>query len=54
MAGGVTEFGGQGWVVGPNGQVLASTSREQPFVTVEIDLSEARLAKQTYPRYVLE
>jgi predicted amidohydrolase len=48
------EFGGQGWVVGPDGQILGLTSSMQPFVTVEIDLSEAERAKLTYPRYVLE
>jgi N-carbamoylputrescine amidase len=46
-------FGGQGWIVGPDGEVLGLTSREQPFVTIEIDLSVAECAKQTYPRYVL-
>lgn len=46
------EFGGQGWIVGPDGDVLGLTSQERPFVTLEIDLSEAERAKQTYPRYV--
>lgn len=45
-------FGGQGWIVDPDGDVLAVTSREQPFVTVEIDLAAAEAAKATYPRYV--
>lgn len=48
------DLGGQGWVIGPNGEVIALTSQEQPFVTVEIDLSEAEYAKQTYPRSVVE
>ncbi len=47
-----TPMGGQGWVVDPDGQVLALTSAERPFVTVEIDLAQAEAAKQTYPRYV--
>ena len=47
-------WGGQGWVIGPDGEVLGLTSREQPFVTVEIDLREAECAKETYPRYVPE
>jgi N-carbamoylputrescine amidase len=47
-------LGGQGWVVGPEGDVLAVTSRERPFATVAIDLGEAERAKQTYPRYVRE
>lgn len=48
------DLGGQGWIVNPDGQVLALTSREQPFVTLTLDLAEADDAKQTYPRYVLE
>ncbi|MCA1603687.1 MAG: carbon-nitrogen hydrolase family protein, partial [Acidobacteria bacterium] len=52
-ASGVT-FGGQGWIVGPDGDVLGLTSPEQPFVTIEIDLDEAERAKSTYPRYVSE
>lgn len=47
-------FGGRGWVIGPNGDVRASTSRLAPFVTVDIDLTESAQAKQTYPRDVLE
>lgn len=49
-----TDCGGLGWVVGPDGDVLATTSPAQPFVTVEVDLEVARQAKSTYPRYVLE
>ena len=45
-------LGGRGWVVGPDGDVLALTSRDQPLVTVEIDLAKADAAKRTYPRYV--
>jgi N-carbamoylputrescine amidase len=48
------EFGGQGWVIGPDGEILGLTSRQHPFVTVEIDLFESEQAKLTYPRYVLE
>jgi N-carbamoylputrescine amidase len=48
------DLGGQGWVVGPDGQVLGVTSRQQPFLTVSIDLAEAERAKKTYPRYVLD
>jgi predicted amidohydrolase len=47
-------FGGLGLVVGPDGDVLASTSKQAPFVTVEIDLAESTQAKKTYPRDVLE
>ena len=45
-------MGGQGWIVGPDGEILGITSREQPFVTVEIDPQKADRAKKTYPRYV--
>jgi N-carbamoylputrescine amidase len=48
------DSGGLGWVVGPDGDVLATTPPDEPFVTVEVDLEVARAAKQTYPRYVLE
>jgi N-carbamoylputrescine amidase len=46
-------LGGQGWVVGPESDVLARTSQEEPFATVSIDLSEAERAKRTYPRYAI-
>ena len=48
------ECGGMGWVIGPDGDVLATTSPDEPFVTVEVDLAVAREAKGTYPRYVRE
>ena len=47
------QYGGVGWIIGPDGDVLATTSRERPFVTMEIDLGAADAAKGTYPRYVL-
>lgn len=46
---GDAEFGGAGWVVDPDGRVLATTGRDRPFVTVEIDRTAAANAK-TYPR----
>lgn len=45
-------LGGQGWVVDPDGEVLALTSPTRPFVSVEIDLQRATAARSTYPRYV--
>jgi predicted amidohydrolase len=51
-AGHTLTFGGQGWVVSPDGDVLGLTSPAQPFLTVEIDLQVAEQAKLTYPRYV--
>lgn len=47
-------FAGRSMVVHPEGDILASTSRQTPFVTVTIDLAESMHAKQTYPRDVLE
>ena len=47
------QMGGQGSIITPEGEILGLTSREQPFVTAEIDLNAAELAKTTYPRYVL-
>ena len=47
-------LGGLGWVVGPDGEVLALTTPGHPFVTVTIDLERAERAKHTYPRYVAD
>ncbi len=46
------ELGGAGWICDPDGVVLASTSTENPFVTLDLDLAQADQAKSTYPRYV--
>jgi N-carbamoylputrescine amidase len=48
------EFGGHGWIVDPNGQILAETAAEQPVVTAEIDVERVAAAKTEYPRYVEE
>lgn len=45
-------LGGFGWVIGPDGEVLALTTPSQPFATITIDLARAERAKHTYPRYV--
>lgn len=37
-------FEGQGWIVAPDGSVLGTTSRSQPFVTLEIELASERAA----------
>jgi len=47
-------WGGYGWVIGPDGDVIATTSEGSPFAAVEIDLLQAERAKQTYPRYVAD
>jgi N-carbamoylputrescine amidase len=49
------KWGGNGWIIEPEAAtVLGTTSSEQPFLTIEIDLSKADTAKHTYPRYVLD
>jgi N-carbamoylputrescine amidase len=47
------DFGGAGWVIDPDGQLLVRTSAREPFVTVAIDLDHAVAARSTYPRYAL-
>jgi N-carbamoylputrescine amidase len=48
------DLGGGGWVVGPDGEVLALTTPDHPFATVAIDPERAERARVTYPRYALE
>ncbi len=49
------DYAGIGWIIEPDeGKVLGLTSPEQPFLTLDIDLTEADKAKSTYPRYVLD
>lgn len=45
-------FGGAGWVIDPDGAVLALTSEEAPFATVALDFDATKAAKTTYPRYL--
>jgi N-carbamoylputrescine amidase len=48
-------WAGTGWIIEPEeGEVLARTSEDEPFVTREVDLRLAAAAKSTYPRYVQE
>jgi predicted amidohydrolase len=47
-------WGGAGWVIDPNGNVIARTRDAEPFITVEIDPAKAEAAKSTYPRDVKE
>lgn len=51
---GGVRFGGAGWVISPDGVLLARTTDAQPFATVEIDPAFAEAAKHTYPRDVKE
>ena len=48
------DWGGSGWIVDPNGEILARTSDKKPLVTLELDLDLADQAKNTYPRDVKE
>ena len=52
LSGKGADLGGQGWIVGPDGDVLGETTQKKPFVTVDVDLKKAEHAKKTYPRYV--
>lgn len=47
-------WGGLGWIVDPDGEVLATTSEDEPWATVDVDPFDAERAKVTYPRYVAE
>ncbi len=48
------ELGGMGWIIAPDGDVLGLTSRQEPFITRDIDLGLADRAKKTYPRYIVD
>jgi predicted amidohydrolase len=47
-----TVYGGQGWIIDPDGNVIATTSEDFPYVTAEIDLTQSQNARATYPRNV--
>jgi predicted amidohydrolase len=46
-------FGGAGWIIGPDGQILGLTNEREPFITVDCALAIANHAKSTYPRSAL-
>jgi N-carbamoylputrescine amidase len=46
--------GGVGWIIGPDGRILAATSRDAPFATLDIDLAASARAKDEYPNYVFK
>ena len=46
------KLGGAGWITDPNGVVLGVTSDDEPFITIDLDLTYAEASKSTYPRYV--
>jgi N-carbamoylputrescine amidase len=45
-------YGGGGWIIDPEGHVLASTTPDAPFATLDIDLAASVAARGGYPRYV--
>jgi N-carbamoylputrescine amidase len=45
--------GGVGWIIDPYGTILALTTSDEPFATVNIDLSAPAAARDDYPGYVL-
>ena len=47
------DFGGTGWIIEPErGDVLGTTSLSREFLTLDIDINDAKNAKTTYPRYI--
>jgi len=44
--------GGVGWIIDPYGNVLAQTTPEAPFATVDLDPSASAAARDAYPGYV--
>jgi N-carbamoylputrescine amidase len=46
--------GGAGWIISPEGDVLATTSADSPHVTLDLDLAAAAAARDSYPRYVFD
>ena len=48
------DCGGPGWIISPEGDVLALTDPDNPILSLDLDLELARDAKSTYPRYVAE
>lgn len=46
------DCGGVGWIISPDGHILATTTPSAPFATVSIDLAATAAARESYPRYV--
>jgi N-carbamoylputrescine amidase len=44
--------GGVAWIISPDGDILATTTRDEPFATIDIDLSAPVAARASYPRYI--
>lgn len=41
--------GGVGWIISPDGHILASTTSQAPFATLDIDLAASVAARHGYP-----
>ena len=48
------EYGGCGWIVDPNGDLVARTSWASPVVTYKMNLDFVTIAQSEYPCYVRE
>lgn len=44
--------GGGGWIISPEGRILATTTSQSPYATVDVDLAAANEAREAYPRNV--
>lgn len=51
--GGAVGFGGDCWIIDPDGQIAARTSVDRPIVSAVVDADLADLAGERYPRTVL-
>jgi N-carbamoylputrescine amidase len=47
-------FGGSGWIVDPNGEVVAQTSEATPVVFYDLNLAFVERAQRDYPCYIPE
>ena len=49
------QWGGTGWITAPiNGELLGTTSDDQPFLTLDVDLTISKKAKSEYPLNAIE
>lgn len=48
------EFGGLGWIIAPDGELVAQTSPSSPLVTHELETDFITRAQKEYPCYVQE
>jgi N-carbamoylputrescine amidase len=47
-------YGGAGWIISPDGELLALTCAQNPFSTLPVDFIAAKNARRTYPRYIFD